>query len=135
MKHRVLHVIDHTNSGGAQVVIRNIVRALTDHFSFAVAVIGNPGKYSEAYEALGIPVLTLANQGTRWNPSSLRRLFDTIRRERFDLVHTHLLKANILGTIAARWAGTRTILHDHSGVYPQTLKYHISNGLVRNCYM
>ncbi len=134
MKHRVLHVIDHTGSGGAQVVIRNMVRTLKDRFSFAVAVLGNPGKYSDAYEALGIPVLTLANQGNQWNPSSLGRLFDTIRRERFDLVHTHLLKASILGTIAAKWAGTRTILHDHSGVYPQTLKYHISNGLVRSSY-
>ncbi len=135
MKHRVLHVIDHTGSGGAQVVIRNMVRTLKNQFSFTVAVLGNPGKYSDAYEALGIPVLTLANQGSRWSPSSLGSLFGTIRRERFDLVHTHLHKASILGTIAARWAGTRTIVHDHSGVYPHTLKYHISNRLVRNSYI
>lgn len=135
MKHRVLHVIDHTGNGGAQVVLRNIVRSLKNQFSFAIAVLGNPGKYSDMYEALGIRVLTFANQGSRWNPSSFGRLFDTIRRDRFDLVHTHLLKASILGTIAARWTGRRAIVHDHSGVYPQTLKYHISNGLVRHSYI
>lgn len=135
MKHRVLHVIDHTGSGGAQVVIRDVVRMLKNQFYFTVAVLGNPGTYSDAYESLGVPVLTFAHHSSRWNPTSFGRLFDTIRRERFDLVHTHLLKASILGTIAARWAGTRIIVHDHSGVYPQTLKYHISNGLVRHSYL
>jgi len=135
MKQRVLHVIDHTNSGGAQVVIRNMVRTLKDQFSFAVAVLGNSGMYSHAYEALDIPVFGLGTQGSQWNPSSVMNLVRTICRERFDLVHTHLFKANILGTIAAKWTARKTILHDHSGVYPQTLKYHISNGLVRSSYI
>ncbi len=135
MKHRVLHVIDHTGRGGAQVAIRHILYTLKNQFSFAIAVLGNSGLYSHAYETLGIPVYTLGRQGNRWNPSPVVGLINTIRRERFDLVHTHLLKANILGTVAASWTGSRTILQDHSGVYPQTLKYHVSNGLVRNSYL
>ncbi len=135
MKHRVLHVIDHTGRGGAQVAIRHILYTLKDQFSFAIAVLGNSGLYSHAYETLGIPVYTLGRQGNRWNPSPVVGLINTIRRERFDLIHTHLLKANILGTVVASWTGSRTILQDHSGVYPHTLKYHVSNGLVRNSYI
>src|SRR2546429_3066942 len=121
MKQRILHVIDHTNSGGAQVVIHYLVRALKESFSFAIAVLGVAGQFSDAYESLGIPVFTLGHRGGRWNPLPIVRLADIIRRERFDLVHTHLFKASILGTVASKWVGSRTILHDHSGVYPQAL--------------
>src|SRR5437867_1021909 len=136
MKQRILHVIDHTGSGGAQVVIHYLVHALKERFSFAVAVLGEVGQFSGAYESLGIPVFKLGNRGGRWNPLPVAGLVGLIRRERFDLVHTHLFKANILGTIAARWVGSRTILHDHCGIYPQTLlKYCFSNRLVRDSYI
>lgn len=131
---RVLHVIDHTDSGGAQVVVLNLLRALKDSFAFAVAVLGKSGQFSPEYELLGIPVFTLGNGAGRWNPKPVTSLIDTIRRGRFDLVHTHLFKSNILGTIAARWAGTNTILHDHCGVYPHTLKYHFSSALIIHSY-
>src|SRR2546425_8357643 len=136
MKQRILHVIDHTGSGGAQVVIHYLVRALKDRFSFAVAVLGEVGQFSDAYESLGIPVFTLGNRGGRWNPLPVVGLVGLIRRERFALVHTQLFKSHILGTIAAKWAGSRIILHDQSGVYPQDLlKYCFSNGLISRSYI
>ncbi len=132
---RVLHVIDHTDSGGAQVVVLNLLRALKDAFSFAVAVLGKSGQFTHEYKLLDIPLFALGNGAGRWNPKPVTSLIDTIRRGRFDLVHTHLFKSNILGTLAARWAGTNTILHDHSGVYPHTLKYHFSNALSIHSYI
>lgn len=133
MKPRVLHVIDHTGSGGAQVVIRYIVQALKERLSFAVAVLGRSGEFSAAYRALGIPVYELG--GSRWDPSPVMGLVQTIRHDRYDLVHTHLFKSNILGTIAAKLTGCRTILHDHTGVHPQTLKLYFPNGLLRHGYL
>ncbi len=132
---RVLHVIDHTDSGGAQVVVLNLLRALKDAFSFAVAVLGKSGQFSHEYKLLGIPLFTLGNGAGRWNPKPVTSLINTIRRGRFDLVHTHLFKSNILGTLAARWVGTNTILHDHSGVYPDTLKYYFSSALSIHSYI
>ncbi len=38
----------------------------------------------------------------------LTRLF---KEKQFDVVHTHLAKAGILGRLAARWAGVKTIIH------------------------
>jgi glycosyltransferase involved in cell wall biosynthesis len=135
MMQRVLHVIDHTDSGGAQVVVLNLLRALKDSFSFEVAVLGQSGQFSPEYELLGIPVFTLGNGAGHWNPKPVTSLIHTIRRGRFDLVHTHLFKSNILGTVAAGWVGTNTILHDHIGVYPHTLKYHFPNTLSIHSYM
>jgi glycosyltransferase involved in cell wall biosynthesis len=134
MMPRVLHVIDHTADGGAQVVVHQFIRELRGRFDFAVAVLGRSGRFSGAYEALGVPVFALGTRGSRWNPLPIVPLVGVIRQNKFDLVHTHLFKANIIGTIAAKWAGARTILHDHWGVDPKTLKYHIPNRTMRRIY-
>lgn len=38
-------------------------------------------------------------------------LFRLFKKKRFDVVHTHLAKAGVLGRLAARLAGTRTVIH------------------------
>jgi len=134
-KPKILHVIDQTGEGGAQVAIQNILKALKDEFSFSVAVLGSSGQFSGAYEALGIPVFNLGNERSRWDPSPLIGLIQTSQREKYDLVHTHLFKSNILGTMAARWIGCRTILHDHSSIDPQSMKCFIPNVLSRQLYL
>ena len=135
MMRRVLHVIDHTDDGGAQVVVHHFIRGLRERFAFAVAVLGKSGRFSKAYLALGVPVFELGTNGSRWNPWPIVPLVDVIRQNKFDLVHTHLFKASIIGTIAAKWAGARTILHDHWGVDPESLKYHIPNRTMRRIYI
>ncbi len=76
-------MIDHTDSGGAQVVVLNLLRALKDSFSFEVAVLGQSGQFSPEYELLGIPVFTLSNGAGHWNPKPVTSLIITIRRESF----------------------------------------------------
>src|SRR5262245_62301357 len=119
---RVLHVIDQTGDGGAQVVIRDLIRILRSRFTFGVAVLGKSGHFSEDYAALGIPVYKLGDRRNRWDPSPMLALMDVIRRERYDLIHAQLFKSNILGTLAAKLTGRKTILHDHIGIYPQSLR-------------
>src|SRR4029453_7098889 len=135
MKPKILHVIDHTGEGGAQVALQNILKALKNDFSFAVAVLGNSGQFSGAYEALGIPVVNLGSKRNRWDPSPLVGLIQTSQREKYNVIHTHLFKSNILGTVAARWVGCRTIVHDHSSIDPQSMKCFLPNILSRQGYL
>jgi glycosyltransferase involved in cell wall biosynthesis len=121
---RVLHIVDHTGSGGAQVVVQYLIRELKDAFSFDVAVLGESGQFSEAYAALGVPVFELDCH--RWSLLPLRKLIKIIRCERYDLIQTHLLKSHILGIIAAKCTGRKVIVHDHSGINPQSLKEMVS---------
>lgn len=54
--------------------------------------------------------------GNRWYhiPKMLFNLISLLRREKFQIVHLHMLKATILGGLAARFAGkTKTILTKH----------------------
>jgi len=135
MKQRVLYVIDHTGSGGAQAVAYDLLRAFKDRYSLAVAVLGGSGQFSEAYKALGVPVFELGDGHGRWNPSPLLDLIRIIRRDRYDLIHTYLFKSYILGAIAAACTGCRIILHDETGIHPQSLQHYFSNPLIRYSYL
>ena len=135
MKYHVLHVIDHTSSGGAQVVVRYILSALRDQFSFSVAVLGESGGFSRSYRDLGIPVLELGNGSSRWNPLSLGSLSRVVRERQVDLIHTHLFKSYVLGAIAARAAGIKSILHDHTGIYPQSLRSIFPGTVLKRIYL
>jgi glycosyltransferase involved in cell wall biosynthesis len=137
MKPRILHVIDHTQEGGAQVALLNLLPVLADRFSFSVAVLGNSGRFSAAYQARGIPVLKLGRNGCRWSLASGCRLPEVIRSEQIDLVHSHLFKANVLGPLAAMATGRSFIVHDHSDTLPEALRVrpYFSNRLVRYGYL
>ena len=122
----VLHVIDHSEEGGAQVVLGDIAKALSAQFEFSVAVLGRSGRFSPVYEELGMQVQELGKGVTKWDPKVAFRLWRTIRSLRPKIVHTHLFKSNVLGVLVARAAGCPAIIHDHSGMTPAPLTHYFS---------
>jgi glycosyltransferase involved in cell wall biosynthesis len=135
MKHHILHVIDHTGGGGAQVVVQYILGALKHKFSFSVAVLGRAGEFSQTYKESGIPVFELGDRGSRWSPFSLVSLLNVIDEREPDLIHTHLYKSHIMGAVAARRKGSKAILHDHAGIYPQSLRHLFPSAVLRYTYL
>lgn len=123
MKRRIFQVIDQTESGGAQLIVYYLMRVLRDKYDFSVAVLGKEGHYSELYKSLDIPVYTHARYN-RWNPLITLKLMDYFSHEQPELIHTHLYKSNILGILAAKRHGIKSILHDHTGIYPESLKHY-----------
>ena len=61
----------------------------------------------------------------------LRALLEVIRREGYELIHTHLHKSNVIGVLAARLSGRPSILHDHAGMDPQSLAYYLPQRVLR----
>ena len=59
-------------------------------------------------EATGARVVCFPAK-TLYNPARFLRLINFLRREKFDVVHTHLPSSNVLGTIAGRLAGKPVI--------------------------
>lgn len=52
---------------------------------------------------------------SRWSPVVLGRLYTGLRRERFDVVHSHLFRANLAARLVGRAAGIRVIINSHHG--------------------
>ncbi len=68
---------------------------------------------------LGIPVHRIAHLSREVRPLNdllaVVEIYRLIRRGRYKVVHTHLSKAGILGRLAARLAGARSVAHTYHG--------------------
>ena len=88
---------------------------------FHVTAISAPGIWHHTVEAAGFRFLPWRSITRAWAPradlAAFRELVGILRRERFDLVHTHTPKAGVLGRLAARLAGTRAVVNTVHGFY------------------
>lgn len=86
---------------------------------FDVTAISSPGPWVSELEAEGIRHVAWRNATRSIDAAADARAFAelvrTLRRERFDLVHTHTAKAGVMGRIAARLAGTPCVVNTVHG--------------------
>lgn len=109
---RVLHVITGLDAGGAEQWLRSTLRHSTADAQ--VCSLTGPGVLGPALAAEGVRVHALGMRGNR-DLAALPRLVRLIRAGRFDLVHTHLYRAQVYGALAARLAGVRAVVStEHS---------------------
>ena len=88
---------------------------------FEVSAISAPGRWSPRLEAEGIRHIPWPHVTRAWDPRAdvraFRELVGILRRERFDVVHTHNPKPGILGRVAARLAGVPCVVNTVHGLY------------------
>ncbi|MCX5147258.1 glycosyltransferase [Streptomyces sp. NPDC048550] len=109
---RALHIITGLGVGGAEQQLRLLLRHLPMRCD--VLTLTNPGPVAEGLRADGVRVVHLGMRGNR-DLGALPRLVRFIRREQYDLVHTHLYRACVYGRLAARLAGVgATVATEHS---------------------
>jgi glycosyltransferase involved in cell wall biosynthesis len=88
---------------------------------FDVTGISAAGPRVGELEALGIRHIAWTKATRAWDPrgdaAAFLQLITILRRERFDLVHTHNPKPGVLGRIAARVAGVPRIVNTVHGFY------------------
>ena len=102
---RVLHLITSLERGGAE----NHLLALMTHANrheteFETAVLCGEGELVPAFRAAGIPVHLLKAR-SRFDPLALGRLVALLRERRYDVVHSHLFRADIYGGLAVGRVG------------------------------
>jgi glycosyltransferase involved in cell wall biosynthesis/ribosomal protein S18 acetylase RimI-like enzyme len=88
---------------------------------YEVTGISAPGPHAAALEAAGIRHLPWRNATRSWNlRADLRafaELWALLRRERFDLVHTHNPKPGVIGRVAACLARVPVVVNTVHGLY------------------
>jgi glycosyltransferase involved in cell wall biosynthesis len=115
---RVAHIttIDLT----LQYLLRGQLRRLQAE-GYEVSAISAPGPAVAALEADGIRHIPWRSATRGWSlAADIRAFFELLRilrRERFDVVHTHNPKPGVLGRIAARIAGVPCIVNTVHGLY------------------
>lgn len=128
---RVLQIIDSLGWGGAerlQVTFAQQAHARGVAQSVISLSLNDGSPHPEQIAALGAEVMTLPS-GRLLDPPRIRRIVRFVRCGGFDVIHTHLAFANILGALAGWLTGVPVVATLHSiGTDPR--HYHpIRHGL------
>ncbi|MGE5308472.1 MAG: glycosyltransferase, partial [Deltaproteobacteria bacterium] len=119
-KEKLLFVITKLELGGAQKHVLDVLRSLDrEQFELFLYTAREGLLVDEALSLEGVTVRRSRFLERPINPLkdllALIELFRYIAANRFDIVHTHSSKAGILGRLAARFSGVRTVVHTVHG--------------------
>jgi len=137
-KIKVLELITLFSIGGATETVVAMAKGL-NNLGYEVHIATGPnipseGSMYETAKELGITVITFPRLKRAINPIDdlvvIFQLAKFIRKNKYDIVHTHSSKAGVIGRIAARLAQALVVLHTIHG-----LPFHrFQNIYIRNFY-
>lgn len=129
---RLLHVITRLPVGGAERLLVDIVRHLPGgQFESLVCCIQERGELAADIESAGVPLVCLNRmRSKRFDWRAVGDLANLMRRQRIDLVHTHLYHANLYGRLAALRVGLPAIATVHNTYHRTKLHRQLINGLL-----
>lgn len=113
---RVLQLICPTGYYGAERWITALLGASEDtDIEHHLAITDEPGASDEVLQRCGLPYgrQHRIRMASKFDLFAIVRLVRLIRREGIDIVHTHGYKSDILGMLAARLAGVRSVCTPH----------------------
>ncbi len=126
-KKKILYIITQSQWGGAQRYVFDLAVGFQAEFEVSVAC-GGDGRLLEELEKNKIKVFKLKNLEREIDAKkdwlAFWEIFKLVKMERPDVVHTNSSKAEILGNLAARLAGTKRIIFTaHGFAFNEELKF------------
>lgn len=106
---KILHVIAGLSGGGAEALLFNLCAFDTENEHIVVSL-SNEGKYGPLLCDKGVTVYTLGMTPGRPSVTSFVSLVRLLKKHRPDVVQTWMYHADLLGGIAARMIGIRSIV-------------------------
>jgi len=109
-KNKIFYLITELERGGAEILLLDLVKALPkEKFDIKVGYLRGQGTLSDEFKANNIDV-TFFNIRSRFDIIGIFKLVNFLKRHCFDIVHTHLIDADIFGCIAAKIAKVPVIV-------------------------
>jgi len=118
---RIAFIIKSMVVGGSQTHLVQVLRLLDrNRFDPILYCLSGEGVLLEPVRALGVPVETPAARLPFKGPALVARvaaLRRALRRDRIDIAHTYLLRANLVGSVSARLARVPVVLGSKRGCH------------------
>jgi glycosyltransferase involved in cell wall biosynthesis len=107
-----MHIITDVDVGGAQMMLKRLIEAHQGHTNFQHSVISlkDLGKVGQQIQAKGVEVRAMEMRSPLDIPRALWQLVRLIRASRPEIVQTWLYHADLIGGLAARFAGVRQVI-------------------------
>lgn len=107
---KVARIISGLWPGGVEKKLTTLLPLLDkSRFEARVVCLKSAGELAPELVQKGIPVIEKPIS-SRWSPKGLWKLGKYLKEQKIDIVHTHMYRANISGTVAAKIAGTPVIV-------------------------
>jgi sugar transferase (PEP-CTERM/EpsH1 system associated) len=113
-KLHVMQMTDVTGRGGAEKALDDIALHLDrGRFDVSVCATRSAGNYQPSLDEAGVRTF-VQGRASRWDLRQWLQLVRLMKRERVDILHTHLFGSNTLGRLLGRLAGVPVIIsHEH----------------------
>jgi glycosyltransferase involved in cell wall biosynthesis len=102
---RLVHIITALDAGGAETFLARLLKGLPPRIETSVISLAPIGAIGERMRVSGVNVSTLGMTRRSLAPGPIFRLRDMLKEAKPDIVQTWMYHANLLGGLAARWAG------------------------------
>lgn len=113
---KICHVSMTLLTGGLERLLVEIARHCDSHeFELHFVALDGVGQPAADIELLGWPVTSLNAKGSLSKRQRLKTLTELLRREQFDVVHSHNTLAHFYATAAAKWAGVPVVINTQHG--------------------
>ena len=113
MSRRILYIIDSLKIGGAEMLLLGLLDAVKEQGDIAHVAYFTPGPLEADVKKRGVPLTRLSTKGLK-DPRAFYRTYKLIKDWQPDIVHTHLVKSDIAGQIAARLTGRPRLMTLHN---------------------
>jgi glycosyltransferase involved in cell wall biosynthesis len=107
---KVVFVIATLPTGGAQMVMLRLLERLHPRFTPHVISLSTIGEIGSRIQALGVPIEALGMRPGVPSLSAFLRLVRRLREVAPDIVHTWMYHADLLGGVAAKFAGVPRVV-------------------------
>lgn len=105
---KILHIITSLGNGGAERTLYRLVMNDESNDYYVISLLDR-GVYGEALAQLGVPVYTLDMSRGRWSFSAFIKILEILREVGPDVVQTWMYHSDLLGGVASRLSGIRSV--------------------------
>jgi len=118
---KVLHIIDSLGLGGAQTVVKGIFEKQKDNKNIFL--------YSLRKREISLDIdhknIFINNSNKKYSFAPIKELKELIEKEKIDVLHCHLFKAQFFGWILKRkyFPKIKLILHEHGQIFQRNYYY------------
>ena len=109
---RILEAITPSRIGGAEVFVTELYKSFAEMGAHVEVFCPAGRPFVDYAKARGIEPITWRTHG-KFDPLTVARLAQLMRRRRIDVIHTHLSTASLLGAFASKLARVRCVAHVH----------------------
>ena len=113
---RVLHIITSLNIGGAEKLMVDLLPRLKQRGAEMelLVFVGNRTMFYDQLEREGIKITAFAEKGSVYNPLHLIRLYRFLKKNHFDVVHTHNTAPQLFTALVAMLSSLTLVTTEHS---------------------